>query len=215
MASQRVAFVGGGNMARSLIGGLIARGSEPARLSVSEPQAALREALAREFGIRAAQDNLDAIRGADLVLLAVKPQAMRGVCEELAGHVDGAIVISIAAGITCAQLQRWLRHAACIVRCMPNTPALLGSGATGLYTDAAATPAQRAAAEAVLGAVGLCVWIEDEACMDTQSRPCRAVARRMSSCWPRPCRTLPWHSACPPRRRVRSPARHCSVPRAC
>ena len=69
MASQRVAFVGGGNMARSLIGGLIARGSEPGRLSVSEPQAALREALAREFGIRAAQDNLDAIRGADLVLL--------------------------------------------------------------------------------------------------------------------------------------------------
>ncbi len=166
MASQRVAFVGGGNMARSLIGGLIARGSEPGRLSVSEPQAALREALAREFGIRAAQDNLDAIRGADLVLLAVKPQAMRGVCEELAGHVDGAIVISIAAGITCAQLQRWLRHAACIVRCMPNTPALLGTGATGLYTDAAATPAQRAAAEAVLGAVGLCVWIEDEARMD-------------------------------------------------
>src|SRR5688572_1271751 len=126
-----LAFVGGGNMARSLIGGLIARGARPAQIAVSEPVAALREALADEFGVRVTADNLDAVREADLVLLAVKPQAMRSVCEQLAGRLEGAIVVSIAAGITCAQLRRWLGKAAAIVRCMPNTPALLGAGATG------------------------------------------------------------------------------------
>ena len=163
----RLAFVGGGNMARSLIGGLIARGASPSRISVSEPVASLREALANEFGVRVTADNLEAVHEADLVLLAVKPQAMRTVCEQLAGRLQRAVVVSIAAGITCAQLQRWLQGAAAIVRCMPNTPALLGVGATGLYADAATSAAQRAAAEAVLSAVGLCVWIEDEARMDS------------------------------------------------
>jgi pyrroline-5-carboxylate reductase len=89
------------------------------------------------------------------------------VCEALAGQVDGAVVISIAAGISCAQLQRWLRHDGALVRCMPNTPALLGAGATGLFAAAGTTPAQRDAAEALLAAVGRCVWIDDEAQMDT------------------------------------------------
>lgn len=163
---ERIAFVGGGNMARSLIGGLIARGAQPAQLAVSEPQEGLRRALAADFGVCVSDDNLDAARDAELLLLAVKPQAMRAVCEGLAGKLDNAIVVSIAAGITCAQIQRWLGSAGAIVRCMPNTPALLGVGATGLYATPSTTTTQRAAAEAVLGAVGLCVWIEDESQMD-------------------------------------------------
>ncbi len=153
-------------MARSLIGGLIARGARPEQIAVSEPQENLRLALAADFGVRVLHDNLEAVRGAHLVVLAVKPQAMRAVCEGLAGHVDAAIVVSIAAGITCSQIQRWLGQAGAIVRCMPNTPALLGAGATGLYATPSTTPAQRDAAEAVLSAVGLCVWIEAEAQMD-------------------------------------------------
>lgn len=162
----RIAFVGGGNMARSLIGGLIARGAQPAQLAVSEPQESLRQALAADFGVRVSDDNLDAARDVELLLLAVKPQAMRTVCEGLSGKLDNAIVVSIAAGITCSQIQRWLGSAGAVVRCMPNTPALLGVGATGLYATPSTTATQRAAAEAVLGAVGLCVWIEDESQMD-------------------------------------------------
>ena len=161
-----VAFIGGGNMARSLVGGLIARGTPPASISVSEPQRELRDALAAQFGVRATDDTPAAVRGADLVVLAVKPQVMREVCTSLAGHVDDATVVSIAAGITCAQMQRWLGGAPSLVRCMPNTPALLGAGATGLYATPSTTPARRAAAEALLSAVGLCVWIDDESRMD-------------------------------------------------
>lgn len=164
--APRIAFVGGGNMARSLVGGLIARGAAPANLVVSEPQAALRDALAREFGIPTHADNRAAVRGADLVVLAVKPQAMRVVCEDLAGLAPDTIVVSIAAGITCDQLTRWLGHAGAIVRCMPNTPALLGAGATGLHANAATRADQREAAAAVLASVGRCVWIDDEASMD-------------------------------------------------
>jgi pyrroline-5-carboxylate reductase len=164
--APRIAFIGGGNMARSLVGGLIARGAAPAKLAVSEPQAALREALARAFGIPTHADNRAAVNGADLVVLAVKPQAMRSVCEGLAGIDTDTIVVSIAAGITCDQIARWLRHGGAIVRCMPNTPALLGAGATGLHATPATRPDQREAAAAVLASVGLCVWIEDEACMD-------------------------------------------------
>ena len=162
----RIAFIGGGNMARSLAGGLIARGAPAASLVVSEPQPALRDALARDFGLAVTEDNARAVDGADVVLLAVKPQVMRPVCEGLAGRLREAVVVSIAAGITCAQLERWLDGAPSLVRCMPNTPALLGAGATGLYATPSTGAAQRAQAEALLAAVGDCVWIDDEARMD-------------------------------------------------
>ena len=164
--SARIAFVGGGNMARSLIGGLIARGTPPASITVSEPQREARDALAAQFGVTVTDDTAQAVRDARLVVLAVKPQVMREVCSALAGHVSGATVVSIAAGITCAQMQRWLGDAPALVRCMPNTPALLGAGATGLYATASTSAERRAEAEALLAAVGLCVWIDDEACMD-------------------------------------------------
>lgn len=162
----RIAFIGGGNMARSLIGGLLARGMSPQAIAVSEPQSAARDALRADFGVHVFELNHDAARGADLLLLAVKPQAMADVCRGLAGQVADLTVVSIAAGITCAQLDSWLGGAPALVRSMPNTPALLGVGATGLFATASTSAPRRAAAAAVLGAVGLCVWVEDEALMD-------------------------------------------------
>jgi pyrroline-5-carboxylate reductase len=161
-----IAFIGGGNMARSLIGGLIARGVAPQSIVVAEPVDALREALALDFGVRVRDDNVAAARGARVLLLAVKPQVMRTVCEELGGRLGDTLVVSIAAGITCAQLRRWLRHAGGIVRCMPNTPALIGAGATGLYATPDTAGAERDTAAALLGSAGRCVWIEQEVRMD-------------------------------------------------
>ncbi|SDY71585.1 pyrroline-5-carboxylate reductase [Lysobacter sp. yr284] len=166
-SSAPIAFVGGGNMARSLIGGLIARGADPARIRVAEPVAALREALARDFGVPVFERGEDAVDGAQLWLLAVKPQVMREVCASLAAlaRAQAPLAISIAAGITAGQLERWLGGDAAVVRAMPNTPALLGAGITGLYANDAARPRFAQAAE-LLSAVGPTVRIDDEAQMD-------------------------------------------------
>ena len=128
-----IAFIGGGNMARSLIGGLIARGMPAPAIHVSEPVEALRDALARDFGVRVFADNAEAARDSATWVLGVKPQVMRDVCESLAPIAQDArpLVVSVAAGITTAQLVRWLGGDLAVVRTMPNTPALLGAGATG------------------------------------------------------------------------------------
>lgn len=163
-----IAFIGGGNMARSLIGGLLAKGWQAGNIRVAEPLAELRAALARDFGVAASADNAEAASGAGIWVLAVKPQVMRLVCERLAdiAQAQRPLVVSIAAGITAAQLQRWLGGSAAVVRCMPNTPALLGAGATGLYASAEVSPDQREAAEALLQATGITVWIPSETQMD-------------------------------------------------
>ena len=167
--SRKVAFIGGGNMARSLIGAQLARGVPPAAITVAEPRAEAREALAREFGVPTFSDNVAAIAGADCVVLAVKPQVMRAVCSALAEPLRGAnpLLISIAAGVRIAQIEELLggRHA--IVRCMPNTPALVGAGAAGLCANRNVDAAQRSFAERLLDAAGIVRWIDDEAQMDT------------------------------------------------
>jgi pyrroline-5-carboxylate reductase len=163
---DRIAFIGGGNMARSLIGGLRARGMGAERIAVAEPVAELRDALGSQFGVRTTQDNVEAADGADLLVLAVKPQAMQAVCNGLAPLSSRALFVSIAAGITCRQIANWLGGEPAVVRCMPNTPALLGAGATGLFSNPQVTAAQRAAAAAVLAAVGVTVQIDDEGLMD-------------------------------------------------
>ncbi len=166
MTHPRIAFVGAGNMATSLIGGLIARAVPAARISASEPFAEQRERVAREHGIAVFEDNAAAVAGADIVVLAVKPQVMKEVCLALAPALPAdALVVSIAAGIPCASLERWL-GAKAIVRCMPNTPALLREGASGLYANARTSVAQRAQAEALLEAVGLALWLDEEAQID-------------------------------------------------
>ena len=166
--SGAVAFIGGGNMARSLIGGLVERGMPAARVHVAEPVEALREALYRDFGVQAHADAQAAAGQASTWVLAVKPQVMRSVCEGLAALAQARrpLVVSIAAGITASQLDRWLGGGQTVVRTMPNTPALLGAGITGLFAGAGVSAAQRAQAQALLEAAGPTVWIEDEALMD-------------------------------------------------
>jgi pyrroline-5-carboxylate reductase len=169
MTESPIAFVGGGNMARSLIGGLAARGMRGASIRVAEPVDALRDALARDFGAAVFADGADAVAGgARTWVLAVKPQVMRAVCEALAPQAQATrpLVVSIAAGITAAQLERWLGGGVAVVRCMPNTPALLGAGVTGLFANANVDAAGRNAAQALLASAGETVWIGDEALMD-------------------------------------------------
>jgi pyrroline-5-carboxylate reductase len=169
-----IAFIGGGNMARSLIGGLIARGTAALSIRVAEPGEASRESLAADFGVHVFADNAEAVRTAQTWVLAVKPQVLRQVCEALApiASVQRPLVISIAAGITSGQIARWLDAGetadtpAAIVRCMPNTPAMLGAGVTGLFATAQVDAQGRAQSEALLSSAGATVWIDDEAKMD-------------------------------------------------
>lgn len=168
MSEHTLAFIGGGNMARSLIGGLVARGVAPETLRVAEPVAALREALSTDFGVRARESAPEAAEGAGTWVLAVKPQVMRAVCESLAplAQASRPLVVSIAAGITTGQIEAWLGGGQAVVRTMPNTPALLGAGATGLYANAHVDAGQRERADSLMRAAGLTAWIPDEALMD-------------------------------------------------
>jgi pyrroline-5-carboxylate reductase len=166
--NDSIAFIGGGNMARSLIGGLVAQGRDPASIRVAEPVAALRDALAAEFGVAVFEQGAEAVAGAGTWVFATKPQVLREVCEALAPRAQASapLVVSIAAGITAAQLERWLGGNLPVVRTMPNTPALLGAGVTGLFASARVDTGGRGFAESLLAAAGRTVWINDEALMD-------------------------------------------------
>ncbi|WP_421621873.1 pyrroline-5-carboxylate reductase [Alkalilimnicola ehrlichii] len=168
MSNNTLCFIGGGNMARSLIGGLLADGFDPQAVRVADPDAGKRDDLASRFGVRVYADNLEAAADADTVILAVKPQVVRTVCEQLAaGSGDaGRLFISIAAGVREPDLTRWLGGQAAVVRTMPNTPSLVGTGATALYANDRVKERQRELAESLMRAVGLVVWLDDEAQMD-------------------------------------------------
>ncbi|MGY0558773.1 pyrroline-5-carboxylate reductase [Lysobacter sp. A421] len=163
-----VAFIGGGNMARSLIGGMIARGAEPGRVRVAEPVETLRQSLQADFGVSAFATASEAVQGAAVWLLAVKPQVMRAVCNEVAAIAQSTrpVAISVAAGITSGQLSGWLGGDVPVVRAMPNTPALLGAGMTGLFANPHVDATQREQATRLLDAVGITAWIDDERQMD-------------------------------------------------
>jgi len=163
-----IAFIGAGNMASSIIGGLLDSGHPPARLRASDPNPASLTAL-RARGLTALdEDNASVVSGAEVIVLAVKPQVMGAVCEGLRPLVDAErpLLISIAAGISAATLSRWLGPQAAIVRCMPNTPALLRCGATGLYAGPSVSAGQREQASAILAAVGSTCWVDEEALLD-------------------------------------------------
>lgn len=168
LIEDTLAFIGGGNMARSLIGGLIARGHDPRTIRVAEPVDALRDALAKDFGVSVFADGADAVQGASTWILGVKPQVLRGVCEALAPQAQASnpLIVSVAAGITTAQIDRWLGGGLAVVRTMPNTPALLGAGVTGLYANARVAAEDRVETQSLLSAAGETVWIDDEAQMD-------------------------------------------------
>jgi pyrroline-5-carboxylate reductase len=164
----QVAFIGGGNMARSLIGGLVARGVDAAAIRVADPVDTIREGLQRDFGVRVFDNADEATDGAGIWLLAVKPQMMRQVCNGLTERAQAQkpMAISVAAGITAAQLERWLGGDMAVVRAMPNTPSLLGAGMTGLFANGKVSDGQRQRASGLLDAVGPTAWISDEAQMD-------------------------------------------------
>jgi len=166
MSELNIAFIGAGNMAASLIGGLRAEGMPATALRASDPSAEQRARIEAEHGIRTSADNAEAVRGAQVVVLAVKPQSMKDVCLALAPHLHGdPLIVSIAAGISCASLEAWLGPRA-LVRCMPNTPALLRQGASGLYANPRVSAVQREQASRLLSAVGLALWLDAEEQID-------------------------------------------------
>ena len=166
MSDTQITFIGAGNMAASLIGGLRKQGVAAERIRASDPGAAALQAMHSAFAISTYTDNSLAIAGSDVIVLAVKPQVMRSVCEQLAPHLSThQLIISIAAGISSASLSQWLGERA-IVRCMPNTPALIQQGVSGLYANAQVTEEQRQQAQQLLSAVGLAVWLDDEHLID-------------------------------------------------
>lgn len=168
MIDATIAFVGGGNMARSLIGGLTTAGVNPARIWVADPDTRKLEPLGAQFNVNTTQDNDTACAGADVVVLAVKPQIMQEVALSLAPVVGQRrpLVVSIAAGIRATDLARWLGEDVALVRTMPNTPALVQSGATALFANPVASSQQRDLAESILRAVGMTIWVEREELMD-------------------------------------------------
>ncbi|MGE5153225.1 MAG: pyrroline-5-carboxylate reductase [Bdellovibrio bacteriovorus] len=168
MNNAGIAFIGGGNMAASLIAGLIADGHAPTGLWVAEPDAVRRDGLRERFGVQVVADNRDALSHAETLVLCVKPQLAPGVCRELGDLAAGLglLVISVMAGVPEAGIQRWLGAPLPVVRAMPNTPAMVQTGAIGLHASPEVTDEGRNRAETILRAAGLTRWVEDEAQID-------------------------------------------------
>jgi pyrroline-5-carboxylate reductase len=162
-----IAFIGGGNMARSLIGGLLARGWRAEQIAVADPLPAQLDSLRAQFAVRVTGDNTAAARDADIVVLAVKPQEMRRAADGIRASLAAKrpLLISVAAGIRASDIQRWLPGIP-VVRAMPNRPALQRCGMTGLYATADVSSERRTQAEQILGAVGATLWLEREQHMD-------------------------------------------------
>jgi len=165
---MHIAFIGGGHMSTSLVGGLRARGVPAGHLCVADPMPAQLERLQFDFGVRVTTDNADAARDADIVVLAVKPQQMAEAARSIAGELAARrrVVVSVAAGIRLADLARWLGTGVPVVRSMPNRPALIGAGITAACAGPGVGHEDRAAVEGVLSAVGALVWLDDESLLD-------------------------------------------------
>lgn len=162
---MKLGFIGGGNMAAALIGGVIRKDFPASDIVVVEPRAERRAWLVAEFGVEV-EEHAAACMAADVLVLAVKPQQLKEVATSLPALDSGQLVLSIAAGIRTGDIARWLHGHAAVARAMPNTPALVGAGATGIYAQPGVSVAQRAQATQILEAVGSVVWVEDEAQID-------------------------------------------------
>jgi pyrroline-5-carboxylate reductase len=163
---MKIVFLGGGNMANALIGGMLKQGFSASDIDVIDPGSEARAKLAASYGVNCHESAATAPTAPDILVLAVKPQQMKEAVAPLVGKLGNALVISIAAGLDTAALSRWLDGHRQIVRCMPNTPALIGAGITGLYARPEVSADQRDAANRVLRAVGTTVWIDEEAKID-------------------------------------------------
>jgi len=168
MENCTIAFIGSGNMSRSLIGGLIANGLKPEQLFATDPDAEQRDAITKQFEIATFANNEDAVAKADVILLAVKPQVMHDVVSAIANSIEGTskLIISIAAGVTLDSIIEWLDKPAAVVRVMPNTPALIQAGAAALYANEHTSEAQKNTAEAMMRSVGTAIWLDNEQQMD-------------------------------------------------
>ena len=165
--NKKISFIGGGNMAQALISGLVSCGVKPSLITVADPSSEAREQLAAK-GLNTVDPTADAkaaVIGADIVVLAVKPQVMKAVVSGFADVLDKQLVISVAAGLSTALLSNMLGGYSNIVRAMPNTPAMIQMGATGLYGTDDISAEQKQLATAVMQASGLVMWVEDEAHM--------------------------------------------------
>jgi pyrroline-5-carboxylate reductase len=164
-----IAFIGAGNMASSIIGGLVESGHPAQSIRAADPLAETLERLQRVTPVTCCADNPAAVSGADVVILAIKPQVMSEALASIAPALSGTdtLVISIAAGITITSIQQGLEASTPVVRCMPNTPSLLGCGASALHASPGVSEQQRAEAEAILGAVGTVHWVPREQDLDT------------------------------------------------
>jgi pyrroline-5-carboxylate reductase len=163
---MKISFIGGGNMATALIGGLIGKGQAAGDIRVIEIQAEARARLAAQHGVACVEAIAAAAPLGEVVVLAVKPQHMRAAAEGLRPLLGRELVITIAAGIRLADLSRWLGGYQTLVRCMPNTPALIGAGITGLYAGAQVGADGCGLAESILGAVGSTLWVREESMLD-------------------------------------------------
>ena len=161
---DNIAFIGGGNMASAIVGGMIASGWAPSRITVVDPNADQRDRLASEHGAHTT-DDVTSAAAADIIVLAVKPQVIAAVAKQMDADLSDKLILSIAAGVTIASLESFFGPVA-IARTMPNTPALLGLGATGLYVSNHTTEAQCAAAKSIIEAFGICVTVEREDLLD-------------------------------------------------
>ncbi len=168
MKNSRITFIGCGNMGRSLIGGLIANGLSVNSITGTDVNAEQRQTTTSQFNIEVLEDNQQAIKDADVVVLAVKPQSMQETLQAIKADLvqEKPLLISIAAGIQLSDLGKWAGDELAIVRTMPNTPALIQSGATALCANQFTSDAQRDLAEAIMRSVGLALWLDDETLMD-------------------------------------------------
>ncbi|MFM7810805.1 MAG: pyrroline-5-carboxylate reductase [Acinetobacter junii] len=163
--NQNICFIGGGNMAQALIGGLLSRGLPTTRITVSDPVEQIRQIL-EEKGIQTTTDNVEAIQNADVVVLAVKPQVLATVLQPLKGLLSDKLVISIIAGAEIQTISELIGGSQRIVRVMPNTPALVQTGAHGIYASEAVNAQDRELTSQILAATGLTIWVDSEAQID-------------------------------------------------
>ena len=168
MKSSKIAIIGSGNMGTSLLSGLIATGLAPNQIWIADPDQQKLDALHTQFNVNISNDNNAAAREADVIILAVKPQILPDVAKNLADIVKERkpLIVSIAAGIREEKIMQWFGGELAIVRCMPNTPALVRCGASALHANKYVTDPERELAESILRAVGIVVWLEDERLMD-------------------------------------------------
>lgn len=167
--NKKIAFIGAGNMAISLIKGLLASGYDVTKIIATNPSESNRQQVMQSVGVRCIESNIEAITQSDIVVLAIKPQVLASVCSNIEDTVikHKPLVISVAAGIRSTDINRWLGGNCAVVRCMPNTPSMIQTGATGLFANSLVSTEQKSDAENILRAVGLTVWVDSDEDIDS------------------------------------------------